>query len=57
MFLRTLYITEEQFDWFIALPENADQNFELIAGGIIEVVSNSLFSHFAAKILGRINAA
>jgi len=39
------------FDEFVALPENADKRFELIAGEIIEAVSNNLSSEIAASIL------
>lgn len=55
MVLQTRYVTDEEFDRFVTLPENVDRNFEYIAGEIVEVVSNSLSSHFGAKILGRIS--
>ncbi len=54
MVLQTRYVTDEEFDRFVALPENADRNFEYIAGEIVEVVSNSLSSHFGAKISARV---
>ena len=38
------------FDEFVTLPENADKRFELIAGDIIEVVSNNLSSEIAMLI-------
>lgn len=34
-------VTPEEFDEFLALPENADRDFEYIAGRVVEVVSNN----------------
>jgi Uma2 family endonuclease len=48
-------ISSEAFDAFVMQPENADRNFEWIAGEIIEVVSNYNSSYIASKILGRIS--
>ena len=46
-----LKITPEQFDTFIALPENAEKRFEYIGGEPVEVPSNLLSSHIAALIM------
>jgi Uma2 family endonuclease len=54
MGLQTRYVTDEEFDRFVVLPENADRNFEYIAGEIVEVVSNNLSSHLAAKLSARV---
>jgi Uma2 family endonuclease len=51
MVVGTQYITAEEFERFIMLPENADKRFELIGGEIVEVVSNSYSSECAANIL------
>jgi len=42
----------EDFDAFVAAPENADKLFEWIGGEAIEVVSNPYSSKVAATILG-----
>jgi Uma2 family endonuclease len=45
-------MSAEKFDEFIMQPENADRNFELIAGEMVEkLVSNSRSSRIAAWIL------
>jgi Uma2 family endonuclease len=44
-------ITSDDFDRFIALPENDDKRFELFEGEITEVTSNSL-SSIIAMLLG-----
>lgn len=49
-------VTPEAFDHFVQQPENRDRNFELIAGEIVEVVSNSYSSEIAAIILGELRA-
>jgi len=54
MLLQTRYVTDEEFDHFVMLPENRDRNFEFIAGEIVEVVSNSKSSREAARMLGRV---
>ncbi|MBL8118231.1 MAG: Uma2 family endonuclease [Anaerolineae bacterium] len=54
MVVQTRLVTLEAFERFVALPENADRNFEYIAGEIVEVVSNNYASHLAAKLLGRV---
>ena len=40
----------EEFDRFVALPENRDHNFEYIAGEIVERVSNDQTAGIAATI-------
>ena len=69
MLLQTRYVTEDEFERFVMLPENRDQNFEYIAGEIVEVVSNGdssrkaanliifVGSHVKANRLGRITGA
>jgi Uma2 family endonuclease len=47
-------VTEQEFDEFVMLPENADRMFELIAGEIVEVVSNPNSSRLGMKIGARI---
>ena len=51
MAVGTQRITTEEFERFIALPDNVDKRFELIGGEIVEVVSNSYSSESAANIL------
>ncbi|MCA0455095.1 MAG: Uma2 family endonuclease [Chloroflexi bacterium] len=55
MVLQTKPISDAEFDHFVTLPENADRNFEFIAGEIIEVVSNNLSSYLGAKLSGRVS--
>ena len=55
MVLQTRPMTDADFDRFVALPENADRNFEFIAGEIVEVVSNSKSSSTAGKLIGRVS--
>ena len=43
--------TVEEFDQFVALPENAERRLEYVGGEIIDVVSNSYSSEVAANIL------
>ena len=54
MVLQTRYVTDEEFDRFVTLPENVDRNFEYIAGEIVEVVSNNESSRLAIKMLMRV---
>ena len=54
MLLQTPYVTEDEFNRFVLLPENRDRNFEYIAGEIVEVVSNSKSSATAGKLFARI---
>ncbi|MCA0454256.1 MAG: Uma2 family endonuclease [Chloroflexi bacterium] len=54
MLLHTPYVTEDDFNRFVMLPENRDRNFEYIAGEIVEVVSNSKSSSTAGKLFARI---
>ena len=51
MVFQTRSMTDEEFDRFVALPENRDRNFEYIAGEIVESVSNSKVSRTAVKML------
>ncbi len=51
MVLREKWVTAEEFDTFVFLPENVNRNFELIQGRIHEVVSNSYSSEVAALVL------
>lgn len=48
--------TDEEFEAFIRLPENADKRFELIDGEIIEVPSNPYSSEIAILIAAAILA-
>ncbi len=48
-------LTVEEFDRWIALPENAGRSFEFIGGEIIEVVSNNYSSIVAGIFLAYIN--
>ncbi|MCC7451806.1 MAG: Uma2 family endonuclease [Anaerolineae bacterium] len=41
--------TAEEFERFVALPENADKTFELIGGEIVEVPSNPYSSKIAMR--------
>ncbi len=43
--------TDDEFDAFVRLPENADKRLELIDGEIIEVPSNPYSSEIAALII------
>ncbi len=54
MVFQTRYVTDDEFDRFVMLPENRDRNFEYIAGEIVEVVSNSKASRAAVKMLARV---
>lgn len=47
-------VSIEAFEAFIALPENANRDFELIGGKIVEVVSNSYSSQIASTLNGEI---
>lgn len=49
-------MTLEEFDRFVARPENADRLFEYIGGDAVEVVTNYRSSLIAARILGRMIA-
>jgi Uma2 family endonuclease len=50
MVVQTRRYTVEEFDQWIALPENADKLFEYIGGGMVEVVSNNYASVAANKV-------
>jgi Uma2 family endonuclease len=52
MAVQKIEMPASAFDEFVALPENADRSFELIAGEIIEVVSNGVSSELGAFICG-----
>ena len=51
MTIRDNYITIDDFEAFIQLPENADKVFEFIGGEIVEVPSNPYVSKLAARII------
>jgi Uma2 family endonuclease len=55
MIVHAPLISLEQFDEFVLRPENADRNFEFIAGEIVEVVSNNYSSLLGIRIGGRIS--
>jgi Uma2 family endonuclease len=56
MAVGTKPITIEEFETFIAQPENAERLFEYIGGEVAEVVSNPRSSHIALRIAYFINA-
>ncbi len=47
-------VSLEAFEAFIALPENANRDFEYIEGKIVEVVSNNYSSLVGGTLLGEI---
>lgn len=49
MVLQRQIVTAGQFDVFLAQPENAGKDFELIAGEIVEVPSNTRSSQLSQK--------
>src|SRR5579859_1699904 len=49
-------VSVEEFEKIAALPENKDRRLEYIGGEIVEVVSNSLSSRIAARILIRVGS-
>jgi Uma2 family endonuclease len=55
MVIQTRSVTPEAFDHFVQKPENRDRNFELIAGEIVEVVSNSYSSLVSMLLGGRVS--
>jgi Uma2 family endonuclease len=55
MVIQARSVTAEAFDQFVLLPENRDRNFELIAGEIVEVVSNSYSSLVSMLLGGRVS--
>jgi len=44
-------VSVEDFDAFLALPENSERRFELINGEIVEVSSNAFVSNISARIV------
>lgn len=50
MVVQSHSLTAEQFDQFLARPENADKHFEFIAGEIVEVPSNTRSSEISVTI-------
>jgi Uma2 family endonuclease len=50
MSIQQKILTVEDFDRFIALPENADRDFEFIAGDIVEVVSGNRSSELGMYV-------
>lgn len=56
MVLQIQPVSSREFDQFIRLPENADRNFELIAGEIVEkMVSNPRSSKIGLRVGGRLS--
>jgi Uma2 family endonuclease len=53
--VQTRTTTLEEFERFIARPENEDRRFEYIEGEIVEVVTDYFCSLVAARILSRMN--
>ena len=53
--VQTHSTTVEEFERFIARPENEDRLFEYIEGEIVEVVTDYFCSLVAARILSRMN--
>lgn len=56
MVVQRQYLTLEEFDRILALPENADKLFEYIDGEIVEVPSNPYSSYLGSRILRRLAA-
>src|SRR5579871_5956414 len=44
------HVSPEEFERFVMLPENRERSFELIAGEIVEVVSNGKSSALGARL-------
>jgi Uma2 family endonuclease len=69
MVVQTPQVTDEAFEQFVALPENAERHFELVEGEIVEVVSSNysseigmfmgamLLNHARKHGLGRVTGA
>jgi Uma2 family endonuclease len=55
MLIEKQHLTAQEFDRFVHLPENADQAFELIAGEIVEMVSNNYSSELGMLIGSLLN--
>lgn len=51
MTIRDNFITIDDFEAFIQLPENADKVFEFIGGEIVQVPSNPYVSKLAARLI------
>lgn len=51
MVAQTKFVTVEEFDTFIMLPENRERRFEFIGGEIVEMVSNN-YSSLIAMLIG-----
>jgi len=45
-------VSPEAFDQFVSLPENLERRFELIAGDVVEMVSNPESSMVTARLTG-----
>jgi Uma2 family endonuclease len=54
MAVQSRRMTLEEFNQFIALPENAERNFEYIDGSVVETVTNQRSSAIAFRLGGRI---
>ena len=48
--------TIEEFDTWVALPENAERLFEFVGGEIVEVPSNPYSSYVSSRIIRRMGA-
>src|SRR5690349_6364449 len=55
MVVQTARMSLEEFEQFIALPENAERSFELVGGEIVEVVSNSESSDIGGLFVTSLN--
>src|SRR5690349_21483398 len=55
MVVQTARMSLEEFEQFIALPENAERSFELVGGEIVEVVSNSESSEIGGLFVTALN--
>lgn len=56
MVIQTKFITADEFDRFVMLPENVNRDFELIAGEIVEkMVSHPRASKIALWMMGRVS--
>jgi Uma2 family endonuclease len=54
--IQPMPMTVDDFDRFVALPENADRNFELIAGEIVEKMVSSQRSSLIGAYLAHVIA-
>lgn len=47
-------MTVEEFEAFLALPENRDRNFELIDGEIVEKLPSQVHGRLVASVIGEV---